>query len=668
MQSTLTLINTMYVKDKIMLDRIKTIKSNLRSSSAINSQLIRLRSLINDEYNRQADLIEAFLVLNNYDKDIAKSLGRLINAKEETEIHNIISALSYSIPSYGIAIYPIYYLDKIKVALAGMIVKEYTRVYGARLDQKNKIVKGRSIGIDLSYIQCISLDKVEKNILEGLHFEPGHCPTKFIKVKPGAPKLRVCGRQKKVQKAVSGMQMRVVTDISKEDMLAQLMRGDDYQQAVEGKGQEHRIAMKARFERYSELYEIVQTKGLLTPLYLSVNFDYRSRMYYDLTAVFLNPQSKIGKYVWEAYAPRRLGKQDYKELAFAASSIVGRIQYEDSLEYFEANEDSIRAQLLTEEDFLERIYNKRLLKAIDDYRARTKSRFLLLLDYTTGGLIHFSTGYTRERKAMTLGNMVPNTDIQDTHQLMADEVHKIVGIDISRKDAKVINQSILAGVSLKSMTNKFNEHFGDNVIAEQQMAIIGRDVYGDTFEVFNKYSRWGKGLLDNENTSVMWKARDNVKCMSSAYIKGQEVQVYVPAITGMKSMKIYRNMPYLIESNSRTPLLVGEYTKVKDSGYLANTTHSVDATPIRDMAIELAESGEVAIFIHDNIGTIGINHNTIIRPIAQEHIKYNYDNQVFLGIQEQSSSNRKGSYIKPMDYSVNDYNEEFIPSPNFLQA
>ena len=657
-----------------MLSRIKSIKNSLRNATEVANQLDYMRNLKLDEYKKQAELITQFLIYDTQDKTLASALDKLINSKEEQEVHNLIAALSYHVGVYGTQVYPLYYADKIKIGFAGMLVTEYIRQYGSRKDVKVQVFNGRTVATELAYVSALDYTKLEKNILSGIHFQPGEVPTKHIATKPGSPRLKLDKRLKQVAKAASGMKLRVVQDVNQEELVGELLKGKDYKTALAGKGYEHRLAMKARFEKYGELFSIVQAKGSLAPLYLSIRFDYRGRIYYDHTSVFLNPQSKIGKYMWEAYESRTLGQQDYQELCFAACSIVSRRTPEGSIEAFESNEQDIRKDLLAEEEFLPLIYNKRVLKAIDEYRTGTKSRFLLLLDYTTGGLLHFSSGYTRERKSMILGNIVKGAELQDTHQTMANAVVELTSLHISRKDAKEINQSVIAGVSLKSMVNKFNEYFSlehgkEDAISEQQMVTIGTEVYGQTFEIFHKYNKWGKGLVDNANSSLKWLARDNVKCMSSAYVKGQAVAVYIPMVGREKTKKItvHRNMPLLIENKSQTPLLVGNDAKAKMSGFLANTTHSVDATPIREMVVQLAEAGEVGIFIHDNIGTFGVNHSTFVRPIGQEHIEWNYRNQVFLDMQRQVSENRVGSKIPVIDYSVNDMTD-FEVSDNFLQA
>jgi len=612
-------------------------------------------------------MLEAFLVLDTQDKTLAKALDNAINGAEETEIHQVVAALSYVIPMYGIETkVGAYYTDKCKIALASIIVKEYHTVVGAREDQKIRTINGRKVATDLHYLQAKDYKAVEKNMLDGIHFEPGQMPTKYIKTKPGAPRLKVCKQLKKVAKAVSSMKLRVVSDINRDQLLDVLLAGDDYLEALAGNGSEHRIAMKARFTRYTELTEMVQARSMLDGMYLSVNFCYRNRMYYDVSLQTLNPQSKVGKYMYEAYKARKLNDLDYKNLAFAAASAVSRCKLEDGIAIFEENEASIRKTLLSEVDFLELTYNKRLVQAIDDYRTGVKSRFLLLLDYTTGGLIHFSSGYTQEKQSMTLANILASEDMQDTHQTMLESIAKVTGQTMTRKDAKVINQSILAGASAESATKKFNEHFGQELLTVEELNTIGTAVYGQTYKAFNSYNTWGRNLLDNDNSSLMFTMSDGVKCMSSAYIQGQEVKVYVPTTSGMKQMTIHRNMPLLIDNKSGTPLLVGEFAKAKVSGFLANTTHAVDGKAIRKIVLAMAEVGDVGIFIHDNIGCSGDAQETV-REVAKADIQENFDNQVFLDIQHQVTNNRTGSLITVRDYSVRDM-EVLELSDSFLQA
>lgn len=650
-----------------MLNIIKSIKSNLRASATVNSSLIKLRSIISDEYQLEAEMMEAFLVLNTQDKVLAKALDQAIHSAEETEIHQVIAALSYAIPMYGIETQVgAYYTDKCKIALASIIVKEYHTVCGAREDQKIRTINGRKVATDLHYLQARDYKAVEKNMLNGVHFTSGEMPTKHIKTKPGAPRLKVCKKLKEVAKAVSSMKLRVVSDINQAQLLDVLLAGDDYLEALAGNGSEHRIAMRARFSRYVELTAIIHARSQLDGMYLSVNFCYRNRMYYDVSLQTLNPQSKIGKYMLEAFDARTLTELDYKNLAFAAASSVARCKLEDGVATFEANELAISIKLLGESDVLTRTYNKRLLKAINDYKKGIESRFLLLLDYTTGGLIHFSSGYTQEKQAMTLANILASEPMQDTHQTMLEKIADITGQTMSRKDAKVINQSILAGASAESATKKFNEHFGEELLTVAQLNTIGTAVYGQTYKAFNQYNTWGKNLLDNDNSSLMFTMSDGVKCMSSAYIQGQEVKVYVPTTQGMKQMTIHRNMPLLIDNKSGTPLLVGAVAQAKVSGFLANTTHAVDGKAIRKIVLAMAKINAVGIFIHDNIGTSGEAQETV-REAAKADIQENFDDQVFLDIQHQVTNNRVGSLITVRDYSVCDM-EVLELSNSFLQA
>ena len=94
------------------------------------------------------------------------------------------------------------------------------------------------------------------------------------------------------------------------------------------------------------LYKMVQDDSQLAPIYLSVFYDYRGRKNYDVPLQILNPQSKIGKMMYEAFHARTLELLDYETFCFAVASTIGRstpsvrhralliIDVEDSLNSF----------------------------------------------------------------------------------------------------------------------------------------------------------------------------------------------------------------------------------------------------------------------------------------------------------------------------------------------
>jgi hypothetical protein len=242
--------------------------------------------------------------------------------------------------------------------------------------------------------------------------------------------------------------------------------------------------------------------------------------------------------------------------------------------------------------------------------------------------------------------------------------------DISRKDAKVVNQGILAGISATSGAAKFNDHFGEDLFTPSDLKEIGREVYGETYDILHKYNKWGNSLYNNANTSLIWTRSDGVKIMSTAFIKGQEVIFHVPTTKGLKlNYKVTRNMPLLIDNDSHQPLLVGQHAKAKMHGFLANSTHGeCDSLFILDTAIAMHEEGEVGFFIHDNIGAAGIVHKFIVRPIGKQGIERNIATKPFLEVQKGVAANYVGKMPKVIDYSVNDIPSDFKVSDNFLQA
>ena len=639
----------------------------LKESLNIEEGLAKLEGYNRTDYNSQASLIRAFLKEDKYDSMIETTIVKLINSKLEQELHTLIASLSYMLPSYGLDLGNKYEEEAAKLSLATLIVRNLSLQTEERIT--SHFVNGKKTYSTTQWIKPLDYKEFEKNLVEGIHTKPGVILKKYVRTKPGAKKVKLDKTLKFIARGIASMPMKLVDDLNGKILLEELLKGADYSYALKGDSSEHRLAMKARFTKYAELYDLMKERSNKLPLYLSVFFDYRGRIYYDVPLSLLNPQHKLGKYVWEANTPRKLSELDYKSLAFAIVSASERTSYENIVEKFESKEQFYYDELLKAEG-LELVYNKRLIKAVEDYREGNKSRFLIARDFTTGGLLHFSSGYTMERKSLALSNLFNTNEVYDTHSAVAKAVSNIACREIARNDAKVINQSLLAGAGMKSVTDAFNDHLGTEVsIKDMEGALV--EVYGNTATTFNKYNRWGRSVLDNFNTSLMWTMPDGVKAQSSSFIKGQEVKLYVPdasAKEGTKSIKVTRNMPLLVDNSSGTPLCVGIHAEAKVSGFLANVTHSIDAYVLRKIVKSLIDAGEVGLFIHDNILTFGINHETLVMPTAQEVIKQNMESKIFLDIQHQVAYNHTNN-PPVIDYSKDTQDTKvFEVGTNFLQA
>jgi hypothetical protein len=680
---------------------LSTIKSIIKTSNQVAKDLAKLESYTGrDEYQLIAQFTRAFIDTDYYDADINKFIATM----EERELHNHIASLSYQLPNFGINHPSLYLMEKAKVSLASTILHTYMTEYGSTREEERAQISIR--GVKTWYkIYYIGADKesVAKNKTFGIHTEPAQCPVKYIKGKAGVKGLKTPRHLVRYQKDISSMEFRIVHDIDFDLLYQYLLTKDEYKSTVAGsfltKAQKKRMS-KIELEivigervadletRYKEDIEII--KHLIEgqsisnlPYYLSIHFDYRGRQYYDLIMTLLNPQSKVGKYMWEAFTPRILNELDYKWLAFSVCSANKRINPSVAVQTFEEDEEALTTKFLKEHDYLELTYRKRVLLAIEDYRKGIPNRTFIFKDYTNGGAIHFSTSLTREPKAMGVCNLFDVTQVNDAHGLLREAFNKHTGLEASRDDIKkAVSQGVIAGISPRSAVAKIkdyflNEHQEIIEITESEYMKIATDVYGKTAELFHEYNKFGNELLDNNHSYLPWKTKDGFPARSIAFIKAQEVKAYYVSTAerdseNLPQIKLLRDMPmhYIRDGKRLLPALEGEknsdgtfkYAKAKVSGFLANSTHSIDGTSVRALGRAVVSIGAAALFIHDNIATSGFAQELVLLE-AQKDILENFATLPFVSIMNQVAEGRK----QVPNFTIGKQ-QSFSIGGNFLQA
>ena len=669
------------------------IRALLLDSTQVQADIAKLRSYNRLEYNCNAQIVEDFMINDYYDRDIERYLTNMV----EDEKHNHISAMSYILPSYSLDSKVQYFVEKAKIALASTIIHAYITLHGARSEDKRKWVGNRRVFITIQYIGDPDKELLVKNELKGLHFVPSEAPmAKRIKGKAGLRGKKLPAKFVTLCKDFASLPHALVTDITDEQLLSYMLQGKEMLAILNGefltKGRkysklERKALIQERVDETTTRYEmyIASVNTLRTgaarfnsPIYHSVHFEYRGRMNYDNTNMLLNPQSKIGKFMWEAYSPRILTTLDYKWLVFAVVSGVTRSNPNETIAMFEANEAKWLEDYLVEDDMLELTYRRRIVQAISDYRSGTPNSTYTHKDYTNGGAIHFVSGLTREPKAMGAVNLLDISSVNDPHASLQKAFNAHTGLHATRDDIKkAVSQGITAGVSPKSAIKKIEEFFlaehNEEVeISETMYNETVYDVYGRTGALFHEFNKWGNELIDNETSVLYFKTKDGFPSMSISYIKSQEVRAYFVSTTLRKNdnlplITLHRNMPmYYVRSGKwMQPALEGKFAVAKVSGFLANVTHGMlDAVANRSHMRIFCDMLRSGLLIHDNIVTDGDTQEHILGG-AKQDILGNFETLPFEDAAIQAAQGRKAF---PHSKFVLSDSTTFNLGDNFLQA
>ncbi len=689
------------------------IRGILAASAQVEADLNKLKTFKRPEYEAIADIFNSFISNTRLDGELERFLENMI----EQELHNTVAGLSYIINDYSITGVSNHFIEAAKLSLASTILTTYLRLDTAhrRVESSYFYTKtGGRLKKDTTYVGDASKVKLVKNEFAGIEFQAGVVTQKRVKGKAGFKGMKLKSNQKTTLGNASSMKLRRVTDIDMVKLMDHIRHSNEFNSIRDGeflKGRktpkteiqkdemiiEELEAIEERYARYiKQITKLDVARDVHNiPIYLTMWMDYRGRFYYDLTNPLLNPQSSIGKYMWEAYNARTLNELDYASIAFSIMSELNRCNPDNALALFEQDvEGNISKYLDSADNYLEEVYNKRVVQAYYDYLDGTPNRTFVFRDFTNGGAIHFATGLTREPKALGSVNMYAIDNVNDNHSDLRESFNAHTGLEASRKDIKsAVSQGITAGVSAESAIKKCVEYFKDNhdtdikITKEEYKAII-KDVYGNTGALFHEFNKEGNSMISNEHSLLKWTNRHGNVSMSIPYLKGYENKVYyVSSDTDrndkgdLKSMTIFRNMPIhkiVVQGKWETATSVtvrrGKTveSKAKVSGFLANVTHSIDAVTIADIINSMADVGTAGIFIHDNIGCAPIVQSEIVVPTAQAAIRHNLEELPMLQALEQvtesynkvTSSPRK---VTRMKYVLSEKTDIKI-GKNFMQA
>jgi len=596
-----------------------------------------------------------------YKKDILSFLENL----RETELHNAVAALSYRLNSRGLGDFNPHWREHAKLSIAAAVLNAYMKVgpnkrvevYRSRNKQYQKIEK---------FIGDPSIEVALKDATSGVTFSPQKPKTK-VAGKAGMPARKLNSAAKKTLANANKMQHRLVNDVEIKKLYKYLLTSKEYIAVKEGKflsktrkysNLERRLLIKDRLDKLKQNYKryikaLVELKNKQEsgnfPLFIETAYDYRGRVYYTSPNPLLNPQTKIGKYMWESFKPRVLNELDYKYIVFVIMSTLKRLNPNNAIAEFEKDVDkNISKFLKSANGYLEELYHKRVVQAYYDYLSGTPNATYLFTDYTNSGAIRFAAGLSKERKALRICNLLDYKSVMDPHKELTKAFNKITNLSATRDDIKkAVSQSITAGVSPKSAVKKAEQYFLEahseeiNLTEEVYLKIV-KEVYGDTGELFHLYNKIGNSFYNNEYSELNIMTRDGFPARSIAYLEGYQSKVFYISsdeegrsfneklgYDNLKSMSIVRHMPLLFILNNgkyvpAVSVIKGRgdkqdvESKVKMSGALANATHADDAVAVRAKIDYVAELGGSAIFIHDNDGACGMLQEGLLRVGKQD--------------------------------------------------
>ncbi len=474
--------------------------------------------------------------------------------------------------------------------------------------------------------------KAEKNdLLFGINSTPGIVNQSFIGTPPGGRPIKVRGAIKDVL-ADAGSRAINLIDMPDQFWFTLLENSKWHKQSL-AKRMEVGASIKARVNSYMN---VIHTVGDMDRVYLSMKFDYRYRMYNDMNAFFINPQAKDGKYLWELADAVMLDDVGYKHMVHSAVGLATGKRYSlaKAMQYWNKHEFAVKSALLKfgeNKDFdvymshlAESIYVRRLLQAINDYRNEVPSKFILLKDFTTGGLIHHSLTFHNEVSA-PMCNVSGLATPQNAH----DSAAASFGLDgLTREVAKDINMQVLHGASDNSAVGTINDLVGTSLGADQ-FNTMKINTYGAPIENVLNIVKYGRSMYSKYNPSLLFRTPEGFPTMSVAYVPSDvsnprmggtmlEFYMFTPVAQELKQgyRKVHTITSMPLSSDKDGNPIRGS----KVSGLYANITHVKDGHTLRI----IYQHNAVAISIHDNIGACPNEFDAIEATVVDSFVE-DYD-------------------------------------------
>jgi len=529
-------------------------------------------------------------------------------------------------------------------------------VLGSEIVDTAYYVNGKKMYQRVKHIKFNECKDDRRDLLRGLHLEPGVVMQKYIQSKAGGRSMKITGAQKEVLANLSSRPVKLISGLEAESLTAYFKSTSWYINALEA-GSEGKVALNYRVNKYVE--NIIDVSKL-DKFYLSYRFDYRYRVYTDLQHEGLSPQGdKLGKYIYELVTPEVITELGFRELVHSAVTIGHkRLNIEQSLKYWEKHEFKIRATLLREENFASVTYHRRLLKAIDDYRTGTPSSFILFKDFTTGGPLLFSLSFASE-KLMKLTNVGGLKTAQDAH----GTIGKMFGL--TREQSKQITTPLFHGSSYESISDKLKSVFDIDMSVEEIESNF-KSAVGEEIVNLQAIMNFCRLAHSSENPSLLFSTPDGWKTQTTAYCKGTSAVYYGlnPDVTkGYTQVTVGTDLPLVTTHDGS---MIFENNKI--SGGFANMTHNLDSYVLRRIAVGVPQ---VKLFIHDNFGCHP-NYMPTVNAVAKEVFKDISKLDYYKQACEQIAYNMKGISKPTVPTFIYGKKNKVLPaiekSSNFLMA
>jgi len=510
------------------------------------------------------------------------------------------------------------------------------------------------------------------NLMHGINGNPGVIHQRFISSPPGGMPIKVRGKIKETLINASSRALQLVP-MSDQFYYSLLENSKWYKQSL-AKKMEVGASIKLRVDKYIDAIREIRD---MDRVYLSMKFDYRYRLYTDMKSFFINPQAKDGKYLWQLANSRMLDDRGYAHMVHSAVGIAlnKRHSLAKAMQYWNKHELSVRSALLkmgaSMDELAESVYARRLLDAISDYRNRVPSKFILLKDFTTGGLIHHSITFHNDISA-PMCNVAGRATPADAHALVAQRF----GMDgLTRDHAKEINMQVLHGSSNKTAADTINASCGTSLSAGG-FGKLKLEAYGAPINNVLSIVEFGRSMHSKYNTSLLFRTPEGWPTMSIAYTPSEvsnprhggtmlEFYMFTPEAQelkqGYRKIHTITTMPLTSDKNG-TPI-----RGAKVSGLYANITHVVDGHILR----RIYEENAVSLSIHDNIGACpndfdGIEETAV--NVMVEDYDARYYERCINDIKNNAAKDNFASVNLPVLYYGKLTKSQVKKSTGFLQA
>ena len=339
--------------------------------------------------------VGAFLATDKLDAGIALSISGL--SGRELLSSQVFAKLSYKCPAFAVGTpFNPFDVELAKVQIMKTIVDTLSDLDKLRKTVRTEKVFNKKEGTSTwrrSEYFNFGLE-ADADMTRGIHTEPGTVMNKYVHTKAGGIKTKLNGEMKQYCSDVASLPMKLCSDVS-EEYLWEYFKQTKWYLAVtnpskDNKSQEDPILLEERVAGYVSAIMGLQSSDV--PLYLSVWFDSRLRMYYDLTLAGIAPHGDAFETnMWELFEPMVISEHGMDAMRHAVVTIATDARHTDanSAKLYTKHSDKYLAIIVDpthyqNEDgtwkkggFGEHFYGVRLAQAVADYKSGTPSSFMM---------------------------------------------------------------------------------------------------------------------------------------------------------------------------------------------------------------------------------------------------------------------------------------------------